>query len=250
MGTKITQSPKTNANVDSITSRARIRDNQRRSRARRKEYIHDLEQRLRRFESLGVEATLEVQAAGRKVAAENALLRSLLRQHGVSEEQIQDYLESHTANDSPFNPPLTKVPRLVISPLPGTQSDQLGRHSVLRPSSCLPQMDNSLRETSIRRIGSLVSDSVANRDGNVPHEHTSNAEQPTTDGFVSPGAFKLQQPRGRQYTGHSTPCETAARIITTMRGCQDTHDVRAELGCHSQSNCMVRNMDIFEILDK
>lgn len=205
---------------------------------------------MRRFESLGVEATLEVQAAGRKVAAENALLRSLLRQHGVSEEQIQDYLESHTANDNPFNHPLTEVPRLVISPLPRTQSDQLGGHSVLQSTSCLPQMDNPLCEKSIRRIGSLESDSVVNRDGNVPHEHTSNAEQPTTGRFASPGASKSQQPRGRQYTGHSTPCETAARIIMTMRGCQDTHDVRSELGCHSQSNCMVRNMDIFEILDK
>ncbi|KMU81340.1 hypothetical protein CISG_08985 [Coccidioides immitis RMSCC 3703] len=74
---------------------ARVRDNQRRSRARRKEYIQDLEQRLRAFEKLGVEATLEVQAAGRKVAAENALLRSLLRIRGVTDFEVEHYLRAH-----------------------------------------------------------------------------------------------------------------------------------------------------------
>ena len=69
--------------TDHVTSSARVRDNQRRSRARRKEYTLGLEERLRRFESLGVEVTREVQAAGRKVAAENALLWSLLRHHAL-----------------------------------------------------------------------------------------------------------------------------------------------------------------------
>ncbi|KAB8230886.1 bZIP transcription factor [Aspergillus alliaceus] len=63
----------------------RIRDNQRRSRARRKEYIQNLEQRLHRFEVLGVQATQEVQAAGRKVVVENTHLRSLLKLHGVTD---------------------------------------------------------------------------------------------------------------------------------------------------------------------
>ncbi|KAJ5748308.1 uncharacterized protein N7511_010004 [Penicillium nucicola] len=78
---------------NSKQSTIRIRDNQRRSRTRRKEYLHDLEQRLRAFEKLGVTATQEVQAAGKKVATENALLRSLLMLHGVTEPQINQYLE-------------------------------------------------------------------------------------------------------------------------------------------------------------
>ncbi|KAJ9605205.1 hypothetical protein H2200_010595 [Cladophialophora chaetospira] len=49
--------------------------NQRASRARRKDYIHTLEQRLHAYEAHGVQATAEVQAAARRVAGENAALR-------------------------------------------------------------------------------------------------------------------------------------------------------------------------------
>ncbi|PGH13056.1 hypothetical protein AJ79_03893 [Helicocarpus griseus UAMH5409] len=70
----------------------RIRDNQRRSRARRKEYLQDLEKRVRKFEQQGVHATIEVQAAARKVARENELLRSLLRLRGATTGEIEGYL--------------------------------------------------------------------------------------------------------------------------------------------------------------
>lgn len=49
----------------------RIRDNQRRSRARRKEYIQDLEQRLHKFQTERIHATREVQEAG------SALIRAI-----------------------------------------------------------------------------------------------------------------------------------------------------------------------------
>ncbi|OQE67737.1 hypothetical protein PENNAL_c0166G05686 [Penicillium nalgiovense] len=75
-------------------SSTRIRENQRRSRTRRKEYIQQLEQQLRSFERLGIAATQDVQKAGRKVAAENVSLRSLLMIHGVTKIQIEEYLES------------------------------------------------------------------------------------------------------------------------------------------------------------
>ncbi|KAF2459235.1 hypothetical protein BDY21DRAFT_275531, partial [Lineolata rhizophorae] len=63
---------------------ARIRDNQRRSRARRKEYLQELEGKFRNCQQLGVEASAEIQAAARKVLEENKRLRSLLRQKGLT----------------------------------------------------------------------------------------------------------------------------------------------------------------------
>ncbi|KAJ6088234.1 hypothetical protein N7486_009495 [Penicillium sp. IBT 16267x] len=93
---------KSNKAQDYATASARIRENQRRSRTRRKEYIQQLEQRLSAFEKLGVEATQEVQKAGRKVATENDLLRSLLMLHGITKSQIEEYLESRRR---PTNPP-------------------------------------------------------------------------------------------------------------------------------------------------
>ena len=72
-----------------------VRDNLRRSRARRKEYIQHLGQRLRAFENQGVVAAQEIQRAGRKVAKENALLRSLLVIRGVTADEIEAFLKSH-----------------------------------------------------------------------------------------------------------------------------------------------------------
>lgn len=70
---------------------ARIRENQRRSRARRKEYIQDVERRLAEYEQRGIEATQEMQAAARNVAMENSRLRMMLAQRGVHEHEIQDF---------------------------------------------------------------------------------------------------------------------------------------------------------------
>ncbi|KAF2838760.1 hypothetical protein M501DRAFT_907401, partial [Patellaria atrata CBS 101060] len=61
---------------------ARIRDNQRRSRARRKEYLQELEWKYRNCEQLGVEASAEIQLAARRVLEENKRLRALLKQKG------------------------------------------------------------------------------------------------------------------------------------------------------------------------
>jgi len=73
---------------------ARIRDNQRRSRARRKEYLQELEARLRQCELQGIEASSEIQQAARGVADENKKLRRLLAQHGVGDDSVEAFLQS------------------------------------------------------------------------------------------------------------------------------------------------------------
>jgi hypothetical protein len=77
---------------------ARIRDNQRRSRARRKEYLQELEARLRQCELQGIEASSEIQQAARRVADENKKLRGLLAQHGVRDDSIKALLQSSEMN--------------------------------------------------------------------------------------------------------------------------------------------------------
>jgi hypothetical protein len=79
---------------------ARIRDNQRRSRARRKEYLQELEARLRQCELHGIEASAEIQLAARKVADENRKLRELLSLHGIREDSVEGYLQSSQAGDA------------------------------------------------------------------------------------------------------------------------------------------------------
>lgn len=78
----------------SASAASRIRDNQRRCRARRKEYIESLQGRLQQYEKKGTEATIEVQQAARGVAEENSRLRMLLNRLGVSAEDINGFLQS------------------------------------------------------------------------------------------------------------------------------------------------------------
>ncbi|KAG5930201.1 hypothetical protein E4U53_002283 [Claviceps sorghi] len=78
---------------------ARIRDNQRRSRARRREYLQDLEQKVRACELQGIEATAEVQMAARRVADENVKLRELLHKHGATDDYIARYLQGNADDE-------------------------------------------------------------------------------------------------------------------------------------------------------
>lgn len=245
MSSKRTKRRKPTVNADHITSSVRVRENQRRSRARRKEYIRDLELRVRRFESLGVEATLEVQAAGRKVATENALLRKLLRRHGITQEEISEYIKTHAVRYPPCDQYSTEAP----SPTP--RGDHLVSLGVAQRTPCLPGDNSSSQDVTVRKLApSPLSDSLAKRQGGHLGDQTSSVEQLTAQGIALSGASRIEQLNDEQYTGQSMPCETAARIIMTMRGSPDIREVRSELGCHSTSDCMVRNMDIFEVLDK
>ncbi|KAL2208757.1 hypothetical protein CC79DRAFT_1366965 [Sarocladium strictum] len=73
---------------------ARVRENQRRSRARRREYVTDLENRLRQCELLGIEASAEVALGARRVTEENRQLRELLHAHGVDDRHIAHYVQN------------------------------------------------------------------------------------------------------------------------------------------------------------
>ncbi|KDQ31744.1 hypothetical protein PLEOSDRAFT_1100274 [Pleurotus ostreatus PC15] len=71
----------------------RVRENQRRCRTRKKEYIASLEARLRELEQKGAQASITLQQQARRVLAENRSLRSLLTESfHMSTEDIDAYL--------------------------------------------------------------------------------------------------------------------------------------------------------------
>jgi len=67
---------------------SRLRENQRRSRARKKEYLTSLEARVQACQRAGVEANVEIQNAAKRVVRENMLLREILRNRGVGDDEI------------------------------------------------------------------------------------------------------------------------------------------------------------------
>ncbi|KAK7417214.1 hypothetical protein QQZ08_011693 [Neonectria magnoliae] len=68
------------------------RENQRRSRARHRDLLDDLQRRVREYERRDAQASLEMQRVARGVAAENAALRALLAAKGVADGEVEAHL--------------------------------------------------------------------------------------------------------------------------------------------------------------
>ncbi|KAJ5748335.1 uncharacterized protein N7511_010031 [Penicillium nucicola] len=72
---------------------ARVRDNQRKSRARKQQYVKELEQRLSVCETQAQQRDIEYRLAVQKVEAENRHLKTLLATLGISNASVQEYLQ-------------------------------------------------------------------------------------------------------------------------------------------------------------
>ncbi|KAJ0128630.1 hypothetical protein HZ326_28276 [Fusarium oxysporum f. sp. albedinis] len=74
------------------TSVIQNRDNQRRSRARRRQLVEELQLRLQDYERRGPQASIEMRREAKGVLWENKHLRDLLQIRGVSQDEIDDHL--------------------------------------------------------------------------------------------------------------------------------------------------------------
>ncbi|KAF3916545.1 hypothetical protein ABW20_dc0102134 [Dactylellina cionopaga] len=202
----------------------RIRENQRRSRAKRKEYLNSLEQRLAEYSTKGVQATIEMQIAARAVALENQRLRNLLTTVGVSNEEVNTYLQSFKSFDK-FQ---DKRPEQFLS---HQHSADFGVETV-HSEKLAPAADASAelgpKDNTNRRSLSLEV---------LPTMYIKSRLCSTS----SDGASDLE-----------TPCEAAANIILRMRGQGDESDVYSRFGCENgfPQGCSVKNTVLFQIMDE
>ncbi|KAL2142746.1 hypothetical protein VTI28DRAFT_763 [Corynascus sepedonium] len=151
-------------------NRNRIRDNQRRSRARRKEYLEELEQRLQLAEQRGLQASLELQAAARRVADENRKLRALLRLHGASDRAI----DAHLATGEDDANAAQRLERLLLPSLPPeTRSAQstvaFRKSSPSRPTSTSLNPE-PVNDDDGENNCSMAADLISTMTGANPHE--------------------------------------------------------------------------------
>ncbi|ESZ95545.1 hypothetical protein SBOR_4074 [Sclerotinia borealis F-4128] len=135
---------------------ARIRDNQRRSRARRKEYLQEIEARLRQCELQGIEASSEIQMAARRVADENKKLRSLLAQQGVGNDIVESYLQM-----SPEE--------LMISGQYGSESTSVQQLEHLLQTRKMCCGDGSIGPPSTATMGQIIQSRESSCSGNTAH---------------------------------------------------------------------------------
>ena len=236
---------------------------------------------MRRFERQGIEATTEVQAAARKVAKENILLRALLEAHGVKSIEIDDYLlgNHYKSNITPF--PLkadksaseTKTGSAIQdacikdpqSRAPGS-SGKGGSCPQNNVPSMLPEMNDnsnyvlpqvaevsklSTCYTSGIELGALTGSKMEQvarpiSAQNIGKAATASATKAASQNNMPP---LPEMPSPHIAMDDESTCEAAANIIANMRGHGDAETVMAELGCSTNRDCNVKNLTIFELLD-
>lgn len=76
-----------------VVNASRLRENQRRSRARKKEYLLSLEARFQACQRTGIEANVDIQIAAKRVVRENLILRGMLKMRGVTDGEIEKTLK-------------------------------------------------------------------------------------------------------------------------------------------------------------
>ncbi|QUC22581.1 uncharacterized protein UV8b_06822 [Ustilaginoidea virens] len=225
---------------------ARIRDNQRRSRARRREYLQELEQRLRVCELQGVEASAEVQMAARRVANENRQLRELLNRCGVSEEVIAHFLQGGTGPADNPDSVQGQPPQLGEGGPASHSLQQLmlpRRAAHLESGIQLALPSQSSREASIAS-GSTTNSSVWEPTMTAYSHHpqqlgvSSSSMGPSDPHQYSPSVFPAQPTSAQTNLFHTSP---VGNLMNDPRhGLATTQpisiDNRAAMGYHFQIN--------------
>ncbi|KAL8712733.1 MAG: hypothetical protein Q9220_002941 [cf. Caloplaca sp. 1 TL-2023] len=237
------------------TATIRVRDNQRRSRARRREYVEELEKRVHNFERSGAQASVEIQAAARKVAHENSLLRRLLEQYGLTSNEVEAYLRGERAHTNIAPKPVavtTSMLRDYRSPASSDSTSPTGKKILMQA----PTQTRCCPAPTV--VDSDDCHTPAAPSSTTPLSPTNSHNPSLESAFdqsitLSPAPVKMRQElRPRVLTASmddTTDCETAARIIANMRGCDDMEGVRAELGCSSDASCTVKNTTVFSAMN-
>ncbi|KAI0398566.1 hypothetical protein F5Y17DRAFT_9011 [Xylariaceae sp. FL0594] len=223
--------------------RDRNRENQQRSRARRREYVQSLEDRLRACEAAGTRATLEMQMAAREVVWTNDRLMDLLALKGVAKGEIEEYLrgcknsrregdgeELTTATHQSMNTNSAYMGIQLTTTTPATQRKSQ-KHS---NGKAFKQQDN--HDNDDQRSTSPSSPALAS---------TATMTRP-----VSRNETGTSSPQPPPPTTVFTSCDDAADIIASFQGHGDVLRVRtALLGCGEAKECHVKNTTLFQLME-
>lgn len=287
----------------------RVRENQRRSRARRAELIQDLQNRVREFERQGIAATQEVQRAARDLALENARLRELLGLRERFGGQFANEKEWVCGSCGSLVQGVGGRDGNVVDHVVGNdvhsglaiqedrqRNDYISQYlEITEPASStdtyrpLAPTSNTYPNTSIfaptKRIITPIQDhqQYTEREASVPFFSPSTSLSPPTTSasdldpssecpntlncFCAPDSTTVPASTPSQSvtaSGTEISCETAARIISEMRGRHSGESTGGhldaiwdELGCRrddgggreGRRDCSVKNSVVLQIMD-
>jgi hypothetical protein len=201
----------------------RLRENQRRSRLRKKEYLTSLETRVRECESLGVAATVEVQKAARRVVWENSRLRELLRVKGVGEDEVGEWLRGGSGGDAREE---------VVGMLGNKECESGSSAAAASLSSCATASGIAVSGTSGTEL-------------HTPTLHP-DTSPPLTCGAPTPPAPPTLLPT------NSMPCEVAKSMLEALEpsGVERLHLEWELCPAGTVTDCVVDNGVVFQVLDR
>ncbi|EAQ89478.1 predicted protein [Chaetomium globosum CBS 148.51] len=237
--------------TDPSSAAARIRNNQRRSRARHREFVDELKAKVREYERQGVQATLDMRQAARKVALENSRLRSLLASRGVTDEEISHYLAQFEDRASVGLPTAAPTPQTDASPrLPvGSDSGLLSSDRNVpdvEPASGLNTLavaaDTSARQTCCGPTTQCTPDEGRG-------VQSAAAEVPPQGHPASPSPSP-NKPNTTTTSHLEMSCTAAAHIMANMYRHGNSELAREALGCSGPEECYVKNTLVFQLLDR
>jgi hypothetical protein len=179
-----------------ISKQARIRDNQRRSRARRQEHLQDLERRLSECQVTCREAELQLNAF-KELQFENARLRQLLEILGVNENLVNTFVHQDAATASSSSTPALRQLKPKIALAPG-----LAKHS--------PALKNDVTSNSHPTNLAALSPPVISSSSQPTPFFTTWSTNPDASGF-SP----------RRETPGTSPSNFPAHFPSTIPGRDD-----------------------------
>ncbi|KAJ5183496.1 hypothetical protein N7492_001112 [Penicillium capsulatum] len=218
---------------------ARVRENQRNSRARKQEYIRELEQQLVVCKGQTQQNDIKHRLAIQKVEAENRQLKTLLASVGISPGLIEQYLQS--ANHG------TELDRKIAIP-----AIQRRIHGALSPSS------SSKDGVDLIETCSPSPNTYAPAGSSPPEQSVSQ-----NTGLTEPALCKCPT-ENQELTSwpheedvlNSTLCAIAEELVSqyNTRGV-DPEEVRQRLwsgfrASSSGNGCRVQNQVLFQVLDE
>jgi hypothetical protein len=259
-------------------SAARIRDNQRRSRARRKEYLEDMQKKLHEYERQGVQATLDMQQAARDVALENDALRLMLQRRGVSVDDITAFVHAFAAANGASTPQSSHDLDLgqktlglkAVAPEEHAPANSYCTPAIRTPPEYGPTqyMSPAYTDVVLPPVQAVETDDSSGVDKLAVLAHASARQgccsskttctvPPEPSQAPSPAAtvmsFSQHQSTSPESMAQHSPlemsCSQAARIIADMQGHGDYGLTKSALGCGASQECMVKNAVVFHMLD-
>lgn len=219
------------------------RENQRRSRARQREVLTDLQRRVVEYEKRDAQATLEMQRVAREVAEENGFLREMLAMKGVRREDVDEFIRSRKMAMT-VHASLRiqmKAQGLPVSPdgMPTPTFINYILDTPPQPPLPDPQHHSHRSDTENLRFIPQPTKSYAP----IHHPETNYSSTP-------PLASADDYPPDREKIKDGMHCMEAASILAQLRGNPDTNFARAALGCGDKNNCVIRNTDLLQLMDE